>query len=168
MSLKRFHLVWGLFSVTLTSQSHFFPITPLKWSLRWLKNVCNVVCLFFSCCIFFVYSPLFFFAFYCLPLNCISSDSKICEGQRLFLYQTKQQLQKKVMTLYLPWINKFYNVLGVSSHVVSSIRSNVVVIIVVVATTTTCSPTSSYTYVVISTRMRMLNNVRVYCHCWLP
>lgn len=143
----------------------------LKRSLRWLKNVCNVVCLF-SRCIFFVYSPLFFFAFYCLPLNSISLDKQDMWRTTVISISnkttTQTTTQKKVMTLYLPWINKFYNVLGVSSHVVSSIRSNVVVIIVVVAVTTACSPTSSYTYVVISTRMRMLNNVRVYCHCWLP
>lgn len=90
----------------------------LKRSLRWLKNVCNVVCLFFPV-VSFLYNLHCSSLHFIVSLSTVSRrTAKICEGQRLFLYQTKQQRKKKVMTLYLPWINKFYNVLGVSSHVV--------------------------------------------------
>lgn len=100
-----------------------------KRSLRWLKNACNVVCLFYVLFFFFCSNTVFLYTFHCFPHTHGTWDKK-CEG--------RQFATKKVMTLYLPWINKFYNVLGVSSHVVVYQQLNVVVIIVVVAASHVC------------------------------
>lgn len=84
---------------------------------------------FFMCCFFLLQYCVSLYLSLFPPYTHGTWDKK-CEGRRF--------ATKKVMTLYLPWINKFYNVLGVSSHVVVYQQLNVVVIIVVVAASHVC------------------------------